>query len=187
MEVVQFTWAEMTSPIGQLTVVASDLGVLTCQRLGADAFRTLDRLEADFDAPISASRGLAADAVDQLSAFFAGKRAQFDIPIDWQLVHGFARAALQAVCTIEPGTTASYGEVAILAGRPGAARAVGSACRRTPLSIIVPVHRVIRADGSLGGYGDHPEHRRLLLRLDGYRFPTAALTHKPTRADSYNG
>ncbi|MDQ1131188.1 methylated-DNA--[protein]-cysteine S-methyltransferase [Microbacterium sp. SORGH_AS_0888] len=79
---------------------------------------------------------------------------------------GFTRAALQAVRTIPYGQTASYAEVAALAGSPGAHRAVGSACAKTPFSIVVPAHRVVRADGSIGEYGGHPEVKRYLLDLE---------------------
>ena len=59
-----------------------------------------------------------------------------------------------------------YGEVAVIAGSPGAARAVGTACRLTPLSVVVPVHRVIRSDGTPGHYGAYPERKRYLLDLE---------------------
>ena len=71
-----------------------------------------------------------------------------------------------ALTEIPYGETAGYGEVAITAGSPGAARAVGTACATTPFSIIVPVHRVVRSDGSLGEYGGHPEVKRYLLDLE---------------------
>ena len=92
--------------------------------------------------------------------------SEFDLPLDWRLVRGFTRAALEAVSDIPYGETAGYGEVAISAGSPRAARAVGTACATTPFSIVVPVHRVVRADGSLGEYGGHPEVKRFLLDLE---------------------
>ena len=85
---------------------------------------------------------------------------------DRRLVEGFPLAALQAVCEIPWGETMSYGEVAIVAGSRGAARAVGTACRVTPFSVVVPVHRVIRSDGTPGHYGAHPERKRFLLDLE---------------------
>lgn len=102
-------------------------------------------------------------AAVQLDEYFAGERRVFDLPLDWRLVRGFTRDALQAVREIPYGETASYGEVAIMAGRARAARAVGTACATTPFSIIVPVHRVVRADGSLGEYGGQPEVKRFLV------------------------
>lgn len=106
------------------------------------------------------------DLCAQLDAYFAGQRQQFETALDWRLVHGFARSALEAACRIPYGETASYGEVAIMAGAPGAARAVGTACAKSPFSIVVPVHRVVRADGSIGEYGGHPEVKEQLLALE---------------------
>ncbi|WP_295012217.1 methylated-DNA--[protein]-cysteine S-methyltransferase [uncultured Microbacterium sp.] len=112
--------------------------------------------------------GAAAALDDLLASYFDGAPVRFDeqVPLDWRMAQGFSRAALQAVCEIPWAETASYGEVAIRAGSPGAARAVGTACRNTPFSILVPVHRVVRADGSPGQYGAHPERKRYLLDLE---------------------
>lgn len=111
-------------------------------------------------------------AADELSrllgSYFEGEPVRFadHVEFDWRLAHGFSLAALQTISTIEWGETMSYGEVAVLAGHPGAARAVGTACRLTPFSIIVPVHRVVRSDGSPGHYGAHPDRKRFLLDLE---------------------
>ncbi|UWF77027.1 MULTISPECIES: methylated-DNA--[protein]-cysteine S-methyltransferase [Microbacterium] len=112
--------------------------------------------------------GAADELAHLLDAYFDGAPIRFDdhLRFDWRLVDGFARAALQAVCEIPWGETMSYGEVAVRAGSPGAARAVGTACRETPFSVIVPVHRVIRADGTPGHYGAYPERKRFLLDLE---------------------
>lgn len=110
--------------------------------------------------------GPARDAIAQLDEYFDGRRRTFEIPLDWRLVTGFTRDALQAVRRVPYGEVASYGEVAVMAGSPGAARAVGTACAHTPFSIVVPVHRVVRADGSIGEYGGHPEVKHFLLDLE---------------------
>lgn len=109
---------------------------------------------------------VAVETARQLDEYFTGARHEFDLPLDWRLVRGFTRAALDAVCRIPYGETAGYGEVAITAGSPRAARAVGTACANTPFSIVVPVHRVVRADGSIGEYGGHPQDKRFLLELE---------------------
>ncbi|PRA80850.1 methylated-DNA--[protein]-cysteine S-methyltransferase [Microbacterium sp. MYb66] len=111
----------------------------------------------------------AADKLAQLLAdYFDGEPVRFEdhIRLDWRLVDGFHRTALQTISSIAWGETMSYGDVAVLAGHPGAARAVGTACRLTPFSIIVPVHRVVRSDGTPGHYGAHPERKRFLLDLE---------------------
>ncbi|MDF2990088.1 MAG: methylated DNA-protein cysteine methyltransferase [Microbacterium sp.] len=102
----------------------------------------------------------------QLDEYFEGARRRFDVRLDWRLVQGFTRTALEATLEVPYGEVASYGEVAILAGAPGAARAVGTACAKSPFSIVVPVHRVVRADGSIGEYGGHPDVKEYLLSLE---------------------
>ena len=112
--------------------------------------------------------GTADELAHLLADYFDGAAVRFQdhVRLDWRLAEGFTRTALQTISTIECGETMSYGEVAVLAGHPGAARAVGTACRLTPFSIIVPVHRVVRSDGSAGHYGAHPERKRFLLDLE---------------------
>lgn len=112
--------------------------------------------------------GAADEIAHLLDDYFSGDAVRFDehVRLDWRLIDGFHRTALQTITSIEWGQTMSYGEVAVVAGSPGAARAVGTACRLTPFSIIVPVHRVVRSDGSPGQYGAHPEHKRYLLDLE---------------------
>lgn len=112
--------------------------------------------------------GAADELAHLLADYFDGAPVRFDeqIRFDWSLIDGFPLAAMQAVCEIPWGETMSYGEVAVRAGSPGAARAVGTACRLTPFSVIVPVHRVIRSDGTPGHYGAHPQRKRFLLDLE---------------------
>ncbi len=112
--------------------------------------------------------GAADELAHLLDDYFEGAPVRFDehVALDWRLAEGFARTALQTITTIGWGETLSYGEVAVLAGHPGAARAVGTACRLTPFSIIVPVHRVVRSDGTPGHYGAHPERKRFLRDLE---------------------
>lgn len=107
-----------------------------------------------------------ADVADQLDEYFEGERTTFEVPIDWSPVSGFTRAALETIGEIPYGETASYGEIAASAGRDRAHRAVGSACRLAPVSIVVPVHRVVRSDGSIGEYGGREEIKRHLLDLE---------------------
>lgn len=104
--------------------------------------------------------------VSQLEEYFDGTRRAFDVALDWRFARGFTRAALEATLEIPYGEVASYGEVSMMAGVARAARAVGTACASSPFSIVVPVHRVVRADGSIGEYGGHPEVKEYLLSLE---------------------
>ncbi|MDY0910910.1 methylated-DNA--[protein]-cysteine S-methyltransferase [Microbacterium sp. CFBP9034] len=156
------------SPIGDILIVTTDDGIVTLHPfdgpLGAELERVARALHAV--AEHDGADAAADAAATQLDEYFDGERRRFDLPLDWRLVRGFTRAALEAVCDIPYGETAGYGEVAIAAGSPRAARAVGTACATTPFSIVVPVHRVVRADGSLGEYGGRPEMKQYLIDLE---------------------
>lgn len=182
-----FARLELETPIGDVLIVTSGTGLVALRVLDGPDDDALAEVSAQLrQVPVPAARlasdeaGLrtAADAGDepdaarwcavvagQLDEYFAGDRRDFDVPIDWRLVgdDGFVRRALAAVCEVPYGETASYGEVAVMAGSPGAHRAAGSACARTPISIVVPAHRVVRSDGSIGEYGGRPEIKRFLL------------------------
>jgi methylated-DNA-[protein]-cysteine S-methyltransferase len=101
----------------------------------------------------------------QLREYFAGERATFDTPLTMQGTP-FERRVWRALQGIPYGETVSYGEIARRIGRPTAARAVGLANGRNPISVIVPCHRVIGANGTLTGYGGGLERKRLLLELE---------------------
>ncbi|WP_194395913.1 methylated-DNA--[protein]-cysteine S-methyltransferase [Microbacterium atlanticum] len=155
------------SPVSDILIVATDDGIVTLHPFDGPLGAELERVALGLRAlPVPDEGPVLEDAALQLDEYFEGRRREFDLALDWQLVRGFTRAALQAVCDIPYGETASYGEVAIAAGVARAARAVGTACATTPFSIVVPVHRVVRADGSLGEYGGHPEVKRYLVELE---------------------
>ena len=106
------------------------------------------------------------DTVRQLDEYFAGSRHTFDLPLDLQLAHGFRRLVLDHLVQIAYGSTASYAVVAAASGSPRAVRAVGTACARNPLPVVVPCHRVVRSDGSLGNYAGGPAAKKALLTLE---------------------
>ena len=101
-----------------------------------------------------------------LEAYFRGERLEFsedDVLLDGLGLGDFVRRVYAALLTVPAGTTVSYGELARMAGHPRAARAVGSAMASNPIPIVVPCHRVVHADGSLGRYGDDPGWKPVLL------------------------
>ena len=106
-------------------------------------------------------------AAAQLADYFAGRRRHFDLPLD--LAHGtaFQQAVWQALVALPFGQTTSYGALARHIGRPNAVRALGAAVGRNPVSIIVPCHRVIGADGALTGYAGGLDRKTALLRTEG--------------------
>lgn len=153
-------YTTMPSPVGDLTLFgdgAALAGVLTPAKDGRTRVVPQDWV-ADHE-PF-------ADAEEQLKAYFAGELREFSLPLapvgtDWQL------KVWAALTTIPFGETASYGQLAEELGRPTASRAVGMANGRNPISIIVPCHRVIGANGSLTGYAGGLERKEFLLGLEG--------------------
>jgi methylated-DNA-[protein]-cysteine S-methyltransferase len=103
----------------------------------------------------------------ELDEYFAGTRRAFDVPLDRRLSSGFRAEVLAHLPEIGYGHTESYAQVAAAAGNAKAVRAVGTACATNPLPVVVPCHRVVRADGSWGGYVGGPEAKRALLTLEG--------------------
>jgi len=129
------------SPFGDVTVVVSDRGVREISLPGDD----------QPDGKVGA-----ADPVvkRQLGEWFTGKRHGFDFTIDLDGVEGFRRTVLETLARdVAWGEIVTYGELAGMAGRPRAARAVGSAMRDNPLPFVIPCHRVVAAGGRIGGYG----------------------------------
>jgi methylated-DNA-[protein]-cysteine S-methyltransferase len=179
------------SPIGDILIVTTVDGIVTLHPFDGPLHNELERVALRLRAvPVPDEGTDAADsvfdvAIDQLDEYFEGDRREFELPLDWRLVRGFTRAALEAVCDIPYGETASYGEVAVMAGTERAARAVGTACATTPFSIVVPVHRVVRADGSLGEYGGRPDMKRFLVELEqGRGIPQAPSAADPGGAEA---
>lgn len=159
------------TPFGDALVVFSDAGIMSfdlSESADPGVPWLLEGVSRRLGAVPEMSPGAADELAEALGAYFEGEPVRFDerFRFDWRLADGFTRSALQAVCDIPWGETMSYGEVAVIAGSPGAARAVGRACRLTPMSVIVPVHRVIRSDGTPGHYGAYPERKRYLLDLE---------------------
>ncbi|WP_231916203.1 methylated-DNA--[protein]-cysteine S-methyltransferase [Microbacterium karelineae] len=155
------------TPIGAAVAVFTPEDALIALGTAEDPMWVVESVARELRGSLEATGDDVAGLGAQLGEYFDGDRRAFDVEIDWSLVTGFARSALQAVAEIPYGQTASYGEVAEIAGRPRAARAVGTACRFTPITLVVPAHRVIRSDGSLGEYGGNEDVKRLLLELEG--------------------
>ena len=155
------------SPLGTLLLGATGEGLVRVA-LPAEAHdEVLDDLAWRVGPRVlRAPRAAVADARRQLDEYFAGRRQVFELPLDWRLSRGFRREALRAIAAIPYGSTASYREIAARAGSPGAVRAAGTACATNPLPIVVPCHRVLRADGGVGGYLGGAEMKSRLLALE---------------------
>lgn len=153
----------MSSPVGMLTLVASDTGLVAILWEHDRPGRV--RLGPSVDLPC---HPILIEARRQLDAYFGGSRAAFTVPLDLRGTD-FQKSVWTALLTIPHGETRSYGEIARAIGRPGAARAVGAANGRNPISIIAPCHRVIGGSGGLTGFAGGLEAKRLLLDLEARR------------------
>jgi len=151
----------ISSPVGPLTLLAAD-GVLT--GLFMDRQRHAPR-EESFGETADIADEPFREAARQLAEYFAGQRTEFDVPLSLEGTP-FQRRVWAALAEIAYGETLSYGGLADRIGRPTAARAVGLANGRNPVSIIVPCHRVVGADGSLTGYGGGLGRKRRLLAFE---------------------
>jgi methylated-DNA-[protein]-cysteine S-methyltransferase len=148
----------ISSPIGDLRLTVADDGAVTRVDFGTGDVSDDPRFE-----PL----------VRQLDEYFAGERTAFDLPLRQQ-GSPFEQHVWAELLAIPYGETASYGEIAARIGRPGMARAVGSANARNPIAIICPCHRVIGSDGSLTGYAGGLDTKRALLELESGALTLAA-------------
>jgi methylated-DNA-[protein]-cysteine S-methyltransferase len=149
------------TPVGDLVLLASDVG-LRAVLWGDEPLRRVGGAVTDESVVDDPTHRVLADAVAQLEEYFAGSRRQFDLPLDVRGT-GFQHAAWRALLTIPFGDTASYGEQARRMGDVRKARAVGAANGRNPISIVVPCHRVVGADGSLTGFAGGMDAKAWLL------------------------
>ena len=169
------TYTVIESPIGDITLTADAstralTGLYMVDHRHRPSLETFGDYAAD---PIA--REVFASAIDQLAEYFDGARRTFDLATQTKGTP-FQRAVWACLRGIPYGQTATYSELAAMAGRPSAVRAAGAANGRNPISIIVPCHRVIGADGSLTGFGGGIERKRFLLdfeRQDTLELPVA--------------
>jgi methylated-DNA-[protein]-cysteine S-methyltransferase len=162
-------YTTLPSPIGPLTVVQGDRGVLRIAFDGEPLDRTLARVAAGVGPRIVHSDRELAATRDTLSAYLEGDDERLELPVDLSLVGGpFRRAVLETLHReVHRGEVVTYGALARQAGNPRAVRAVGTACATNPIPIVVPCHRVLHSGGGLGGYTGGLERKQYLLRLEG--------------------
>ena len=159
-------WDVIDSPLGPLYVAASAKGMCAVD-FGLTATAFLDQL--DLLARSERNPAAMAPFVAQLQEYFVDPSYRFEIPLDLDRLTPFQVTVLQAARSIPPGSVRTYGQIAQAIGSPQASRAVGQALGRNPVPIVIPCHRVIASDGSLGGYsgGGGLRSKRFLLGLEG--------------------
>ncbi|HEX2236016.1 MAG TPA: methylated-DNA--[protein]-cysteine S-methyltransferase [Actinomycetota bacterium] len=163
MEVSGIGFHVQPSPVGDLLLAATDAGV--CLVDWGDPDAALARLERERGAPARRSRSLGPIA-RQLEEYFAGRRRSFTAPLDLSSATPFRRRVLERLARVPFGALTTYGDLA-RALRSGP-RAVGGAVGANPVPVLVPCHRVIASDGTLGGFGGGLERKRTLLSLEGH-------------------
>lgn len=163
---LDIAYRTIDSPLGTLLLAATDLGLVRLAFATEDHDDVLQAL-ADRVSPRILAAPARLDAVAcELDAYFAGRLRTFDVPVDLRLSAGFRRTVLDQLGTIAYGETVSYAAMASRAGSPSAVRAVGTACATNPVPIVIPCHRVVRSDGTLGGYLGGLDAKRALLSLE---------------------
>jgi methylated-DNA-[protein]-cysteine S-methyltransferase len=157
----------MDSPLGPLVLAATPAGLV---RIGFVATEGEEGILADISRRVSPrvlrSPGRLDKAAQQVEEFLAGRRAGFELALDLSLATGFRGEVVRALNRIGYGTTATYGEVAAWLDNPGAVRAVGTACARNPLPLVLPCHRVVRSDGEPGRYLGGSGAKQRLLEIE---------------------
>ena len=165
--VLDVAYRTVDTPVGPLLLAATEQGLIRVAYPNQGHDAVLQAL-ADRVSPRVLHAPARLDPVArQLDDYFAGRRRQFDLPLDWRLSTGFRSTVLHHLATdVDYGRTASYAALAALAGNPKAVRAVGTACATNPLPVVVPCHRVVRSDGAIGNYAGGVEAKRTLLQLE---------------------
>jgi methylated-DNA-[protein]-cysteine S-methyltransferase len=152
---------ELDSPVGLLTLVASEAGLRAILWPGDDPARA--GLAGTTLVP--GRSGVLDEAALQLQEYFARVRTSFDLPLDLEGTP-FQVAAWEALAAIPYGETRTYAEQAVLTGRPNAVRAIGAANGRNPVSIVLPCHRVVGSDGALRGFAGGLDVKATLLAFE---------------------
>ncbi|NKX51157.1 methylated-DNA--[protein]-cysteine S-methyltransferase [Arthrobacter deserti] len=154
------------TPVGRLLLAATGQGLVRVAFEGEGHDAVLASLAGSISPRILRSPQRLAGAVRQLEEYFAGARRASELPLDRRLPSGFRLSVLEHLPLVSYGRTESYAQVAAAVGSPKAVRAVGTACATNPLPIVVPCHRVLRSDGTYGGYLGGSDAKAYLLGLE---------------------
>lgn len=154
------------SPVGPLLLAATPVGLVRVAFAVEDHDRVLSALAARISPRVMHAPARLDGPARELAEYFAGRRTGFDLTLDLRLAAGFRRTVLDHLRTVGYGRTTTYGALAADAGNPRAARAVGTACATNPLPLVIPCHRVLRGDGSVGEYAGGSAAKRTLLALE---------------------
>jgi methylated-DNA-[protein]-cysteine S-methyltransferase len=169
--VLDVAYRTVPSPVGDLLLAATDLGLVRVALGGERPDAVLAELARDISPRVLLAPARLDAVARELDEYFAGRRRGFDVPLDLRLARGFRRVVLEHLRAVAYGTTVSYAQLAAASGNARAVRATGTACAHNPLPLVVPCHRVLRSDGTLGGYTGGLEVKRALLALEAGPLP----------------
>jgi methylated-DNA-[protein]-cysteine S-methyltransferase len=164
--ILDLAYRTVDSPVGTLLLAATPRGLVRVAYDREDHDAVLARLARQVSPRVLHAPARLSEAAREIDEYFAGARHTFELPLDFQLSQGFRLAVLTHLRDIAYGATESYSTVASAAGSPQAVRAVGTACATNPLPVVVPCHRVVRSDGTIGQYVGGTEAKQALLRLE---------------------
>ncbi|UYQ77882.1 methylated-DNA--[protein]-cysteine S-methyltransferase [Glutamicibacter sp. JL.03c] len=175
-DLMDVSYRVIDSPIGSLLLASTPAGLVRVAFESEDHDKILEALSQKLSPRIFEDPSRLDTVVRQLDEYFAGTRHNFDVPLDLKLSTAFRRQVQLELGEIGYGQTWSYSQMAEHIGNPKAVRAVGSACATNPIPIVLPCHRVLRTDGSLGGYLGGLETKSQLLKLENPEFGGAMST-----------
>ncbi len=164
--ILDVAYRTVDTPVGPLLLAATARGLVRVAYASQGHDAALAQLAELVSPRILNAPGRLDTLARQLDEYFTHRRRVFDVPLDLRLSKGFRRSVLVHLQQIPYGITESYAQVAAAAGSPRAVRAVGTACATNPVPIVVPCHRVVRSDGSPGGYAGGPDAKQALLMLE---------------------
>jgi methylated-DNA-[protein]-cysteine S-methyltransferase len=164
--ILDVAYRTVDTPVGTLLLAATEQGLVRVAYAREGHDLVLDQLANRVSPRVLHAPARLDTAAREIEEYFAGRRSLFDLPLDFQLSHGFRRTVLSRLPEIGYGKTASYAAIAAAAGNPKAVRAAATACATNPLPVVVPCHRVVRSDGSVGGYVGGTGAKKALLMLE---------------------
>lgn len=165
-ELLDVAYRTIDTPVGSLLLATTGKGLVRVAFERENFDEVLDTLAAKISPRVLEAPRRLDPVAGELDEYFAGTRHCFDLPLDYALSSGFRQTVQRYLPHIGYGHTQSYKEIAALVGNPKATRAVGTACATNPLPVVVPCHRVLRTDGSLGGYIGGLQAKTALLTLE---------------------
>jgi len=165
-DLLDIGYRTLDTPVGSLLLAATPVGLLRVAYASEDHDAVLTALADKVSPKILRAPTRLDDVAREVDEYFAGTRTHFDLPLDLRLAEGFRREVIEHLREIGYGHRESYAAVAAAIGHPRAVRAVGSACARNPLPVVIPCHRVVRTDGSIGQYVGGVDAKQTLLTLE---------------------